>query len=276
MIQTPVNVVQEGTGLLSDVDGIKNPEQEAAFLFRELFGEEYCFFEGEILKSRYSKYIEYINKRRALYPIQYITGKAYFDDIIYEVSEGVFIPRQDTELLIEEAVRVYKGGNILDICTGCGNIAISLAKRFKESRIFATDISQKAISCAKKNAHRILPCYDIGWMCTNLWNGISNTKFSLIVSNPPYLSSKDLLNIPDNVKKEPITALYGGKNGCVIIKRIIKKAWQMLEDGGYILIEIGDNHKIDVLSMAEGTKRYKRFYTIKNLFGIDRILCLRG
>jgi release factor glutamine methyltransferase len=273
-LDNPINLVKHGSRMLSETGWIQNPQKEAEFLFWELYNQPHWLIEENIPKEDCTKYIEYINKRRSSFPIQYITGKAYFDSDTYEVGRGVFIPRQDTEILLEESARVYNGGAILDICTGVGNICIGLAKRFKNTKVFATDISEGALTFAKKNANRILGNHNINWIQTDMWKQISNCEFSLIVSNPPYLSKQDLLCIPDDVKKEPVLALYGGEEGLDFIDKIIRQGWKLLKNKGCILIEIGDKHKDRVLDIVKTTGKYREFRTLKNLAGIDRIVCI--
>lgn len=204
-------------------------------------------------------------------PIQYINNKAYFMGLEFYVDENVLIPRCDTEILVEEIIKIIKKDSllkILDLCTGSGAIAISLKKYLNNIEIMASDISDKALMVAKKNASKI--GVDVKFIESDLFNSI-NGKFDLIVSNPPYIKKSVIPSLDKQVRNEPILALDGGKDGLDFYRKISYDAKKFLNNNGYLCFEIGYDQRKDVedILLKNG---YINIYCKKDYGGNDRII----
>lgn len=204
-------------------------------------------------------------------PIQYINNKAYFMGLEIYVDENVLIPRCDTEILVEEIIKIVKKDSlikILDLCTGSGAIAISLKKYLNNIEIIASDISDKALMVAKKNASKI--GVDVKFIESDLFNNI-NGKFDLIVSNPPYIKKSVIPSLDKQVRNEPILALDGGKDGLNFYRKISYDAKKFLNNNGYLCFEIGYDQRKDVedILLQNG---YINIYSKKDYGGNDRII----
>ena len=204
-------------------------------------------------------------------PIQYINNKAYFMGLEFYVDENVLIPRCDTEILVEEMIKIIKKDSllkILDLCTGSGAIAISLKKYLNNIEIMASDISDKALMVAKKNASKI--GVDVKFIESDLFNNI-NGKFDLIVSNPPYIKKSVIPSLDKQVRNEPILALDGGKDGLDFYRKISYEAKKFLNNNGYLCFEIGYDQRKDVedILLQNG---YINIYSKKDYGGNDRII----
>lgn len=204
-------------------------------------------------------------------PIQYINNKAYFMGLEFYVDENVLIPRCDTEILVEEIIKIIKKNSllkILDLCTGSGAIAISLKKYLNNIEIMASDISDKALMVAKKNASKI--GVDVKFIESDLFNSI-NGKFDLIVSNPPYIKKSVIPLLDKQVRNEPILALAGGEDGLDFYRKISYDAKKFLNNNGYLCFEIGYDQRKDVedILLQNG---YINIYSKKDYGGNDRII----
>jgi release factor glutamine methyltransferase len=202
--------------------------------------------------------------------------QAHFLDFEFETGNLTFYPRPETELLVEKAVELMPktGCSILDIGTGCGNIAISLTKYIPSSRITALDISGEAIRAAGENAKKYGVEDRIEFVRSNLFEGIKGRAkegFDLIISNPPYISLEELSSLPDIVKDDPYLALYGGADGLDFYKKIISRAPGYLKKGGILLMEIGYNQRKAVKDMLDSSGVFKDAEFYKDYSGIDRI-----
>ena len=189
------------------------------------------------------------------------------------VNEDVLIPRQDTEILVEEVIKIAKKKNrpkILDLCTGSGAIAISLKKFVPNSDVYAVDISEKALEIARKNARKLEA--DVKFIKSNLFENLKKEKFDIIVSNPPYIKREDIMNLSEEVKNEPQIALDGGIDGLDFYKKISEQAIEYLKLDSYLCFEIGYNQKNEVIQIIENKHIYKNVYSKKDLYGNDRIV----
>lgn len=226
--------------------------------------------EEEISEEKQEKYLCGIEKIKKGYPLQYITQKREFMKMEFIVNENVLIPRQDTEILVEEAIKQAKEKKeVLDMCTGSGAIAISLAKYTKNISITATDISEKAIEIAKQNAKKLLENHEIQFIKSDMFENIQN-KYDIIISNPPYIKTEEIKNY--KLEYEPKLALDGGKDGLKFYKKIIQEGYKYLNPEGIIMLEIGYDQKEEVKKLIEETKQYKKIYSKKDLYGNDRII----
>lgn len=199
----------------------------------------------EILtEAKIEKFIKYVNRRKQGEPLQYLTGKQNFMGLEFKVTPDVLVPRSDTEVLVEEVInlanKIKKPVKILDLCTGSGAIAISLAKHIQDSELVATDISREALAIARYNAAANGVEKKVSFIQGDLFQPLNvGAKFKIIVSNPPYISTQEMEELPADVKKEPQIALWGGKDGLDFYQAIIKNAPNYLEHNGYLFLEIG-------------------------------------
>ncbi len=227
----------------------------------------------EIDKKQQWEYFVNIEKITKGIPLQHITHKQEFMKMDFFVNEDVLIPRQDTEILVEEVIKIAKKKNrpkILDLCTGSGAIAISLKKFVPNSDVYAVDISEKALEIARKNARKLEA--DVKFIKSNLFENLKKEKFDIIVSNPPYIKREDIMNLSEEVKNEPQIALDGGIDGLDFYKKISEQAIEYLKLDSYLCFEIGYNQKNEVIQIIENKHIYKNVYSKKDLYGNDRIV----
>ena len=210
-------------------------------------------------------------------PIEYITNKKEFMNLELYVNQDVLIPRQDTEILVEEVINILqniKAENIqiLDMCTGSGAIAIALAKNVEKCIVDAVDISSGALEVVRKNVVKNQVEDKINIINSDLFSKVPNKKYNLIVSNPPYIERNVIENLDKQVQKEPIIALDGGEDGLDFYKKIINKASSYLESNGYLCFEIGYNQKNEVQNLLSNSGKYQNIYCKKDLCGNDRVV----
>lgn len=215
----------------------------------------------------FQKYIqELINGR----PLQYITNKQEFFGIEFYVDENVLIPQPDTEILVEEVIKIAKRENkksILDLCTGSGIIAIALSENLENTNIIATDISDKALEIAKRNDKK----QRVIFKKSNMFENLQKDMFDIIVSNPPYIKTSVIEKLDKDVRQEPKIALDGGNDGLDFYRIIAKEAYKHLNENGYLCLEIGEDQKEEVIELLEGMN-YKNIYSKKDLGGNDRVI----
>lgn len=233
----------------------------------------------EEIKSKDERlYFSMIKKIRQGIPLEHITHQKEFMKLNFFVNENVLIPRQDTEILVEEVIKIAnnkKAKKILDLCTGSGAIAVSLAKYLPDSQITAIDISNEALKIAKKNAISNNVEEQITFINSDMFENLNEEKFDIIVSNPPYVKTNTINELEVQVKKEPYIALDGGNDGLDFYRKIIKNACQFLKYNGYLCLEIGFDQKIDVIELIENEEKYENTYYKKDLYDNDRIIITR-
>ena len=230
--------------------------------------------EQEIEEKKQKQYEKEIEKIIQGIPLQYITNYQEFMKLPFYVDENVLIPQPDTEILVEEVLKISKQENkkrILDICTGSGAIGISLAHNLEYSKITMSDISKVALEIAKKNAEENNVIEKVEIIESNLLEKIKG-KFDIIVSNPPYIETKVIKTLSKQVQKEPHLALDGGKDGLYFYRKLIEEAPKYLEKEGYLCMEIGYNQKEKILKLIQETKTYTNIKTKKDLAENDRII----
>lgn len=228
-----------------------NPMLEAKLLLAYVLNTEKdeLFFRlnEEVATREVEEYYRLIVKRKEGYPIQYILGNQEFMGLEFKVKEGVLIPRSDTEILVENIIKIaeekYRGKliRILDLCTGSGAIGISLAKYIPNSLVDISDISDIALRIAEENSKHNETFDRINIIKSDLFENIKR-EYDIIVSNPPYIETDSIDGLQLEISKyEPRLALDGGKNGLDFYKKIVKESIKFLKEDGALGFEIGFN-----------------------------------
>lgn len=219
--------------------------------------------------NEYNNYLQEIIKGT---PIQYITKHQQFMALDFYVDENVLIPQPDTEVLVEEGIKIIIEQNmeVLDLCTGSGAIAISIAHYCQNSTVTATDVSQEALDVARKNANS--NNVNIEFIESDLFDELAERSFDIILSNPPYIETDIINTLEKDVQAEPHLALDGGRDGLEFYKKILNEAHKHLKTNGYLMLEIGYNQGNAVINLAHKNLKLITKQPIKDLAGNDRIL----
>ena len=256
--------------------GVPDAEIDAWYLFEHVTGmnrTSYFLHDTDAMEEEHVKKLQnLIEKRAKRIPLQYITGSQEFMGYSFLVSPATLIPRQDTEVLVEEVSRVAEGKRVLDLCTGTGCILLSLAKMCRLAAAAGTDISAEAIETAKENALRLDA--DANFYCGDLFDAVpQGMRFDIIVSNPPYIPSAVIESLMPEVKEhEPMSALDGDTDGLKFYREIIKNANKYLTERGRIFFEIGCEQGADVSALL-AENGFQNIRVIKDLAGLDRVVC---
>ncbi len=231
--------------------------------------EDYAF-EAKLL-AKEENALQKAKKRSEGYPLQYILGEWEFYGLPFKVKEGVLIPRADTEILVEQLLKIApKGASVLDLCTGSGCIAITAAKY--GLKVTALELSNEAFAVAKENA--LLNKVEISLINGNVFGFEKESpKFDFIVSNPPYLTAEEMEGLQKEVTFEPAMALDGGKNGLRFYEYIEENYYPALNNGGYLLFEIGYKQAEEVCALL--SKRYKQIRVVKDYGNNNRVVIAR-
>ena len=233
----------------------------------------------EISNEKVEEFQKGLEKIKNNTPIQYITNNQEFMKLNFYVDKNVLIPQPDTEILVEEVLKYVQQNNdsnstvkILDLCTGSGAIAVSLAKYIENCEITATDISNKALQIAKLNAEKNLVHTKIHFIESDMFDNIPTTNFDIIVSNPPYIETRVLSKLSQEVQKEPTLALDGGENGLKFYTIIINNCNNYLAQDGKLFLEIGFNQKQSLFDLIHKSSDLEDSVCIKDLAGNDRVI----
>lgn len=242
--------------LLSFVTGCP-PLMLRADFFSELSPEKTAAFEALLAR------------RLQREPLQHILGEVEFMGLALSVSPDALIPRYDTEVLCEEALaRIAGDMRVLDLCTGTGAIALSIKKHAPRCTVYASDISEKALALAEKNAQK--NALTVTFRKGDLLSPFDREMFDMIVSNPPYISDEDMLQLSPEVLREPHLALRGGADGLIFYRRIIADAPAHLTSGGWLLFEIGCDQGKAVSQLME--KDFTDVRIVQDLGHLDRVV----
>ena len=230
----------------------------------------YLHMEEELPEEQLSEYEIALKKRAEHVPLQYIVGETEFMGLRFKVNSSVLIPRQDTETLVEEALKVLKPGmKVLDLCTGSGCIIISLLHNVKEVEGYAIDISKQALNVAKENAK--LNDVSVMFEHSDLFDRVMGT-YDIIVSNPPYIPTAEILKLmPEVQSSEPMEALDGKEDGLFFYKKIIAEAKDYLNPQGHLLFEIGYDQGQAVSELMKNAG-FHEVDVIKDLAHNDRVV----
>lgn len=258
---------------------IDSPKLKARLLLQyvlKLKREQIIIYDNmQIEKEQEKEYLQNIQKLIKGIPLQHITNTQEFMKMNFYVNNNVLIPRPDTEILVEEVIKLGKEKKnpvILDLCTGSGAIAISIAKYLPSAKVYASDISKKALEIAKINAKSNGVSGKIKFINSDLFEKIKEMKFDIIVSNPPYIKTSEIKFLDNEVQKEPILALDGGKDGLDFYRKIVTEAYSHLKYESYLCFEIGYDQKEEVTKIIKDAKVYSKTYCKKDLYANDRII----
>ena len=274
------NLYQSGTEKLEKA-GIREAKLDAWYLLEYKTGISRAVFladpDREVEEEKAESYQKDICTRARRIPLQHITGSQEFMGYEFLVNEHVLIPRQDTENLVEEALKVIRPDmHVLDMCTGSGCILISLLKYAAErkhitgGKAVGADISADALEVAKKNAQRLK--VPVIWVQSDIFENVSES-FDLIVSNPPYIRTEVIQGLEDEVKlHDPWIALDGHEDGLYFYRRIVSESISHLNDGAWLMFEIGHDQAEDVSKLMKNAG-FCNIYVKKDLAGLDRVVC---
>jgi len=242
--------------------GLQAPRLEAELLLGEVLGFDrvglLVHSQRPLSEEELATYRGLLKRRRTGEPIAYILGRREFFGMTFSVDDRVLVPRPETELLVEQALERTKhrelSGRALDLCTGSGCVAISFAKARRTWQTWGTDLSEGALSVARKNALDLGAVWNLSFHQGDLFDACPRAaKFELIVSNPPYIPSGDLAELQPDVRDfEPRMALDGGPDGLDFYRRLIDEAPLRLVPGGVLAVEIGADQGPAVRSLFEG------------------------
>lgn len=226
-------------------------------------------------EEKVREYLKLVGRRAGRIPLQHLTGTQDFMGLTFRVSENVLIPRQDTEILVEEVLReLHDGMTILDMCTGSGCILISLLHYTNDCRGTGADISEAALKVARCNGETLLDEEKrsrLNWIRTDLFENISG-RYDRIVSNPPYISSAVIETLMPEVRDhEPRMALDGCEDGLVFYRKIVSESRAHLERGGMLYFEIGYDQAEAVCGLMR-ENGYTDVVTVQDYAGLDRVV----
>ena len=256
---------------------IESPKLKARLLLQHILNKPrqhlIVYDNEEVGKKEQWEYFVNIEKMTNGIPLQHITHSQEFMKMDFYVDENVLIPRPDTEILVEEVINIaqkIENPKILDLCTGSGAIAISIAKNVPNATVYAIDISDAALSIARKNAKKLEA--KVKFIKSNLFNKLEKMKFDIIVSNPPYIPT-DVIGglMPEVAVYEPIQALDGKEDGLHFYRRIVTDALEYLKPEGRLLFEIGHDQGETVPALMREAG-YKDVRVVKDLAGNDRVV----
>ena len=254
--------------------GIDEAELDARYILEYITGlnsaQYFIHSEDIIEKDKAEEFFRLIERRSKRIPLSYVIGTRDFFGLTFKVDENVLIPEQETELLVEEVIKHSEGKSVLDMCTGSGCIAISIALFGKPSKVAASDISEKALEVARENA-KSLKAGEISFIQGDMFENVTD-KFDIIVSNPPYIETREIDELMPEVRDYiPRLALDGDIDGLKFYRIISKEAVKKLNKNGRIFYEIGYNQSRAVASilLENGFTDVK---IMKDYSGLDRIV----
>jgi release factor glutamine methyltransferase len=231
--------------------GIESPRFEAELLLAHALKIDRMHVIIEPARSlddgELARYRDFIRRRRAGEPVAYIRGEKEFYGRVFHIDKRVLVPRPDTEILVETALRrtggSSMGGRYLDLCTGSGCVAVSLAKERPTCKVFAVDLSSDALAVAVENAIRLGTIFPMVFLQGDLYEPLAAfppLRFELITANPPYITDADFATLPRDVRGfEPRLALTGGADGLAVLRRVVSGARARLRPGGVLAVEMG-------------------------------------
>ena len=266
-------LLADGAKMLAQA-GIDEAELDARYILEYITGlnsaQYFINSEDIIEKDKAEEFFRLIERRSKRIPLSYVIGTRDFFGLTFKVDENVLIPEQETELLVEEVIKHSEGKSVLDMCTGSGCIAISIALFGKPSKVAASDISEKALEVARENAKSI-KAGEISFIQGDMFENVTD-KFDIIVSNPPYIETGEIDELMPEVRDYiPRLALDGDIDGLKFSRIISKEAVKQLNQNGRIFYEIGYNQSRAVASILF-ENGFTDITVIKDYSGLDRIV----
>jgi release factor glutamine methyltransferase len=256
--------------------GVENSRLEAEWMLCSATGLDrvglYLQFDKPLNVRELVTYRAMVARRAKREPLQHILGSQEFCGHEFEVCADVLIPRLDTEVLISQAMSLMPDAiSILDIGTGSGCIAVSLAARFPSASVTATDISAAALVVASRNIDK--HGVNVEVLHGSLFEPVKNRRFDLIVSNPPYIPTEDIAGLEPEVRDfDPFGALDGGADGLEVYRILIPAAYMHLNSSGWLLLEIGNGQATDVIRLFNESGGYSEPLTALDPSGIERVV----
>lgn len=257
---------------------IDSPQYDAMCLMEHFFGvnrAELVVSGDKSPKAELeAEFLAAVEKRSSGYPLQYILGEWTFMDIPLFVGEGVLVPRDDTEVLVREAIERIKGvenSKIIDLCSGSGVVAIALAKAYPKAEILAVELSDKAFTYLEKNI-KCNACENIKAIkgdMFKLYEEFSDSEFDAVLSNPPYIKSDVIATLAKEVQHEPKLALDGGKDGMIFYNFIAENWKNKIKKNGFIGVEIGEDLTNEVVELFK-KNNLEDIYVLKDMADLDR------
>ena len=275
-----------GSRLLKE-RGIESPRMDAELLLRKALSIDqvklYLFSHRALTQLQFASYKSLINKRIRGEPIQYILGRREFWSLDLKVTPKVFIPRPETELVVEEALKIFREARsptlrFMEVGTGSGAIAVALAKEMEGCFIVAEDVSWEAIVLARENAEIHGVSGNIRFLVGDLFSALKEAKcpFDLIISNPPYIPSSRIGTLPREIAEfEPRIALDGGPDGLQCIGKIVMGSRSFLKDGGWLMLELGERQGDAIAEMIRNAGFFESPSITKDYSGADRVIRAR-
>jgi release factor glutamine methyltransferase len=263
--------------------GVDAPRLSAELLLSHVLGlkriELYTQYNRIVAQEQLTKLRGLVKRSGEHEPVAYLVGRTEFYSIEFEVTPDCLIPRPETELLVQRSIELLRKRtgpqSVCDLCTGCGIIAVAIAKNVPDAKVIATDISEPALAVAARNVekHKLLERIELrrGDLFEPLVPQLD--LFDLIACNPPYVSAAEYEALEKNVKDyEPRLALYGGREGLDVYRRIVEKVGQFLKPDGVLLLEIGYQQGPAVRQLLEQTGVFAQIRIDKDLQGHDRVV----
>ncbi len=232
----------------------------------------YAYPERELSEEIATNFILLVNKRLDNYPVAYLTGTKEFWSLELSVNQHTLIPRPETECVVETALGYipdHQHGDILDLGTGSGAIAIAIAKERPECQVIAVDLSQEALVVAHSNAHSH-GIMNIEFIQSDWFSALQGRSFDVIIANPPYVSSDDSAFNTGEIRHEPRLALDGGHHGMQAITHLVPAATHFLKPMAYLVLEHGHEQAEDIRHLL-ANNRYKNIHSKQDYAGLDRL-----
>ncbi|MBN2406837.1 MAG: peptide chain release factor N(5)-glutamine methyltransferase [Elusimicrobia bacterium] len=261
--------------------GLQNAERDTEYIMCRILGmtrpQLYVDRNRPLAEREMDSFRLFIKKRSRRVPVEYLFGDTVFMGLEFRVTADTLIPRPETELMVEECMGfVEQGGvsDIIEIGTGCGNIAVSLAK-LTDARVMTVDKSAKALKVARYNAFRHGVSGKIEFKKGSMFDTLGSRdkkRFEILIANPPYVAQRDYRSLQAEVRMEPRMALVAGRKGLKYISHILKRGPEYMRAGARLYVEIGYGQKKDIINIVDGIRDIAGYGFIKDYSGIDRII----